>query len=271
MNAMKCEDVEARIIDYLDKKLGEEESRAIESHIEKCERCLDDLNETQKLLSSMAGSEMEIPDESLRINFYSMLQKEAGKNKTKYISTGNIPSKGRFPRIILSIAAGAALLICGSLVGAFITAGIKNSQSVKDLAQLKTEVEQLKRTAMFTMLKEESSSYRIQAVNYADDMKNPDEKVIAVLLNTLNHDKNVNVRMAAAYALAKYADQKTVSDSLVESLSAQVDPILQVTLINILVERNEKGAIRPMQQIISNSGTLKEVKAVAEKGIKTLL
>jgi HEAT repeat protein len=124
---------------------------------------------------------------------------------------------------------------------------------------------------MFTMLKEESSSYRIQAVNYADDMKNPDEKVIAVLLNTLNHDKNVNVRMAAAYALAKYADQKTVSDSLVESLSAQVDPILQVTLINILVERNEKGAIRPMQQIISNSGTLKEVKAVAEKGIKTLL
>ena len=60
MNAMKCEDVEARIIDYLDKKLGEEESRAIESHIEKCERCLDDLNETQKLLSSMAGSEMEI-------------------------------------------------------------------------------------------------------------------------------------------------------------------------------------------------------------------
>jgi hypothetical protein len=77
--------------------------------------------------------------------------------------------------------------------------------------------------------------------------------------------------MAAAYALSKFTDQRSVSDSMVKSLSNQTDPILQVTLINILVEKKEKNAIKPMQQIITNKSTLKEVKAVAEKGVKLLL
>lgn len=139
------------------------------------------------------------------------------------------------------------------------------------MEQLQSEVISLKKAAMFTMLKDESSSYRIQAVNYADDFDTPDENVIEVLVKTLNHDKNVNVRMAAAYALAKYADLQPVCDSLVQSLSLQSDPILQVTLINILVERREKSAVNPIRQIITNENTLEEVKNVAENGVKLLI
>ena len=268
---MKCEDVEARIIDYLDNNLTPQEKLDIESHLERCEKCLDEMNESQKMLNSIGGSKMELPDESLRINFYHMLHGEIIKNEREFNSKEVKHPENRFNRNILMVAAGLALLITGSFIGIFISTGIKNSKSVNDLSQLKSEVNELKRTVMFTMLKDESSSYRIQAVNYADDIKNPDEKVIGVLLSTLNHDKNVNVRMAAAYALAKFADQKMVSDSLVQSLSLQVDPILQVTLINILVEKKDKRAIEPMQRIINNSATLKEVKEVAGNGIMTLL
>jgi HEAT repeat protein len=139
------------------------------------------------------------------------------------------------------------------------------------LEQLNTEVTALKKTAMFMMLKDGSSSDRIQAVNYTDGIKNPDQPVIDVLVNTLNNDKNVNVRMAAAYALARYADQKPVCDSLVNSLYHQDDPILQVTLINILVERKAKSAIKPIQQIISDKSTIKEVKDIAESSLKLLI
>jgi HEAT repeat protein len=128
----------------------------------------------------------------------------------------------------------------------------------------------LKKAALFTGLKDESSSYRIQAVNYADDLETPDENVIEVLFNTLNHDKNVNVRMAAAYALEKFANSQPVCDSLVMSLSRQTDPILQVTLINILVSRREKNALNPIQQIITNKNTIEEVRRVAENGAKIL-
>ena len=139
------------------------------------------------------------------------------------------------------------------------------------MKQLQSEVSDLKKTAMFTMLKEESSSDRIQAVRYVEDLDNPDQNVIEVLINTLNNDKNVNVRMSAAYALSKFADRRAVCDSLVKSLYLQSDPILQVTLINILVERKEKSALRPIQEIISNKRTLKEVRAVAENSLRVLI
>ena len=121
------------------------------------------------------------------------------------------------------------------------------------------------------MLKDESSSDRIQAVSYADELDNPDENVIEVLVKTLNNDKNVNVRMAAAYALSKFADQRAVCDSLVNLFHFRVDPILQVTLINILAERKEKSALRPIQEIIANKNTLKEVRAVAENSLRVLI
>jgi HEAT repeat protein len=268
---MRCEDVEKMIINYLDNNLTGDERTEIEKHIEKCEKCFDDINETQKILNSIDSSEMEFPDESLKINFYHMLHGEIKRNESGTVTKKNSQPSFWLKSNILRVAAGFALLIAGSFLGAAVTSWIKNSDTGNELAQLKSEVELLKKTAMYAMLKEESSSYRIQAVNYADDMKNPDENVIAALLKTLNHDKNVNVRMAAAYALEKFTDQKPVSDSLVKSLSLQVDPILQVALINILVEKRDKGAIEPMQKIISNSNTLKEVRDVAEKGIKVLL
>jgi HEAT repeat protein len=121
------------------------------------------------------------------------------------------------------------------------------------------------------MLKDESSSNRIQAVSYVDELDKADENVIQVLIKTLNYDKNVNVRMAAAYALSKFSDQRAVCDSLVRSLSLQSDPILQVTLINILAERKEKSALRPIQEIIANKSTLKEVRDVAENSLRVLI
>jgi len=171
---------------------------------------------------------------------------------------------------IFRYAAAITILVSGTAIGIFIDAGFRNSSQSDELKQLQTEVFMLKKAALFTGLKDESSSYRIQAVNYADDLETPDENVIEVLINTLNHDKNVNVRMAAAYALEKFANSQPVCDSLVMSLSRQTDPILQVTLINILVSRREKNALNPIQQIITNKNTIEEVRSVAENGAKIL-
>jgi hypothetical protein len=268
---MKCEEVEAAMMDYLDYSLNADIRQQIEKHLETCERCLDELKDSQEIMKLMSKEEMVKPDGSLRINFYHMLHTEIKKTKGWREESFQGASVSWYMRSQYRIAAGFALLICGVFLGVFIHTGIKNSDEAKELSQLHSEVNALKKTAMFTMLKGESSSDRIKAVNYADELNTPDDNVIDVLVKTLNQDKNVNVRMAAAYALAKFADQRSVSDSMVKSLSNQTDPILQVTLINILVEKKEKSAIKPIQQIITDKSTLKEVKAVAEKGVKLLL
>jgi hypothetical protein len=266
---MKCEEIDKLIMDYLDKNLDESSTREIERHLETCERCIEVLKDSQQVLSLISEDEMTKPDDSLRINFYHMLHTEIKKEEVK-----NSPAKTMVPWYNLNsyrVAAAVALLIAGTFLGVLINSGINNSTASDEIAQLRLEVSDLKKATMFTMLKGGSSSERIDAVNYANDLDNADDNVIEVLIKTLNNDKNVNVRMAAAYALAKFANQKTVCDSLVKSLSQQIDPILQITLINILAEKKEKSALKPIQDIIANEKTLREVKAVAENSLRVLI
>jgi hypothetical protein len=268
---MKCEEVESKMIDYLDKNLEEGICKEIEQHLETCERCLDELRDSQQVLNLISRDEMVKPDDSLRINFYHMLHSQIKKSEESKASSSGKPLSPWYNLTRYRIAAGIALLICGTFIGMFIRAGLNNTYASNELKQLHSEVSDLKKATMFTMLKEVSSSDRIQAVSYAGDLDNADENVIEVLVKTLNNDKNVNVRMAAAYALSKFADKKAVCDSLVKSLPLQNDPILQVTLINILAERKVKSALKPIQEIIANRSTLKEVRAVAENSLRVLI
>jgi hypothetical protein len=268
---MKCEEVEALMIDYLDNKLEPEQVREIEKHLETCERCLDELKDTQSLLQMISREEMAKSDDSLRINFYHMLHSEIKRNEESKPVTVRDTSGHWYDRNMYRIAAGIALLIAGTFIGMIIYSGFSGAGQAKELSQLKSEVTELRKTAMFTMLKDGSPSNRLQAVDYANAIDSPDEDIINAIVKTLNNDKNVNVRMAAAYALAKFTGVQSVRDSLVKSLSVQDDPILQVTLINILVELREKSALQSIEQIISSDKTMQEVKKVAENGIKMLI
>jgi hypothetical protein len=219
----------------------------------------------------MSDEKMVKPDESLRINFYHMLHNQIKKEEIK---NENVTLKNHvawYNHSSYRVAAAIALLICGTFIGVLFHSGLNSSYASNELRQLQSEVATLKKATMFTMMKDGSSSDRIQAVGYAEEIENPDDNVIGVLVNTLNNDKNVNVRMAAAYALSKFAAQRSVCDSLVKSLSLQTDPILQITLINILAEKREKSAFRPVQEIIANKNTIKEVRAVAENSLRTLI
>ena len=76
---MKCEDVEQAMIDYLDNTLDKAHRDEVEKHLETCERCLDELKDFQQILQTVDSTEMEQPDETLRINFYHMLHGEMNK------------------------------------------------------------------------------------------------------------------------------------------------------------------------------------------------
>lgn len=264
---MKCEEVENMMIDYLDRNLPGDLIPEIEKHLETCERCLDIFNESQQVTALLSKDKMDQPDDNLRINFYHMLHTEIKKNEPQM--TTMKPRLSWYNVGGYRMAASVALLIAGTFIGIFIKSGINNSYTAV-LKQLHSEIYDLKKTTMISMLQNSSSSERLQAVSYANDFEAADPNIISVLVKTLNEDKNVNVRMAAAYALSKYRDQ-AVSDSLVASLSSQTEPILQVTLINILADRKEKSAIETVQKIIANKSTLKEVRDVAENSLHVLI
>lgn len=267
---MKCEEFEKVMIDYLDNSLEGTCREDIEKHLASCERCMDEVKDFQHILHTISTSNTEVPDDALRINFYHMLHAEMQRQKSSQLRQP-MTSLRIWTRPFVKVAAALALLIIGTFLGMMIKSSSKPIETNTELSQLKKEVSTLKEVALFRMLNEESPSERIKAVNYSEEIPSPDKKVFEALIATLNLDKNVNVRLAAAYSLSKFTDRKQVRDSLVESLARQTDPIIQIVLMNILVEKKESSAIKSIQKIISDKNTLKEVKDAGEKSIVRLL
>jgi hypothetical protein len=264
---MKCEEFEIAITDYLDKKVDDDTRQAIEHHRSACERCREVLHEQELLFNLMANTKMEQPDETLKINFYYMLQSEMNKQNPLKVSSRSKTWGNRNLSFFLKVAAGFVLVVIGAFAGSMIYDRMNNGGSSASNNYRQNEDAQL-----LAQLNQESPGQRIKAVSYIENnTSEADTKMLATLVDVLNNDENVNVRMAAAYTLSKFIDTPLVRDAMVESLGKQTEPLLQILLMNILTEKKELKAIEPMQKIITNKNSLEQVKFAAQKNINVLL
>lgn len=270
-------------MDYLDQALPAAVAAQLAEHLAGCDECRREADDLRLLLTAMKGSEQQLPSPTLRENFSTMLQSELNMETMANLLT--TPEKETKPRgkviaffsSAVGRAAAAVILLAGGIgIGMQLTpksAG-PNVDTQSEISSLQNEVrnmkKEMKEQQLLNGIGDESASERIKAVSYADEMASPDQKVIDALFNSLNNDKNVNVRLAALYSLARFADRHTVRDSLVSSLGIQTEPIIQVVLINLLAEKRERKAIGPIREIMTNKKTLKEVKDAAQKSLTVL-
>lgn len=276
---MNCKDIQAKLIDYLDHKLDAATAGDMRQHLASCTSCSREAEELRELLTAMSGSAPEMPPPALRENFSIMLQSELNMQATTTIieefhaATGETPQPARIMRFsspLWRIAAAVILLAGGMGIGMLIRTKPSESTTTEEIAAMRKELKEMKEEVMFNLINDESASQRIKAVSYVEQMPSPDQQVINALLNTLDHDKSVNVRLASLYSLSRFADRQAVRDSLVTSLKLQTDPIVQVVLINLLGEKRETKAIAPIKEIMTNKKTLPEVKDAAQRSLRTM-
>jgi hypothetical protein len=91
------------------------------------------------------------------------------------------------------------------------------------------------------------------------------------LLQTLNSDSNVNVRLAAIESLTNYVDNPMVRQGLVQSIPNQESPLLQITLANLMVALQEKASIEPFRQLLKEKQLDTTVKKRIEKSIQSII
>jgi hypothetical protein len=289
---MNCKEIETKLIDWLDGSLDAVTAAAVGEHVASCAECSREAKELKELLVTMQDSPMEAPPPVLRESFDTMLQSELNMLTTANIiqefpsddkssqsgnsgqsgKTGHSGKTARLPFTAPVWRVAAALILLGSGIG--IGTALKSRPAPEistneTLAALRQEVKEMKEQVMLNMIDDESASQRIKAVSYSEEMPSPNQQVIDVLVNTLNQDKNVNVRLAALYSLQRFSDRRAVRDSLVNSLRMQKEPIIQVVLINLLAEKRDTRAIKPIQDIMTDKKTLKEVKDAAQRSLKT--
>ena len=270
---MECNEAEILLIDYLDEQLQNGNRKAVEKHIQTCAKCRLELDQYRELFQAIATHKLEKPGPLLRENFNTMLQSEiniVATTKIIELEKDKKPSPFINPSYLLKAAACLVLVASGIFIG---TITKKNTAAVEpgtQMAELKNEVKEMKEALMYNLLNNESASERIRGVSYADKMNNPDQDVLHALINTLNRDENVNVRLAALNYVSKFTSSQMVRDSLITSLGKQKEPLIQIVLINILTDKKESRAIGTIREILLNKETLAPVKDVAEKGLKLL-
>ncbi|MEX1240737.1 MAG: HEAT repeat domain-containing protein [Cyclobacteriaceae bacterium] len=263
---MEKEKLEVLIIDYIDGKLSDADRLSVEQELMRNEDARKLYDELKEVIDLMENSGELTPSTKLKAGFDRILKEEAASSS----ATRTIYFRPTFYRA----AAAVALLVMSGAIGFWIS---KNNQQQQELAELQREMEitrkQLAETKqlMHAMLgNDQSASQRIRGVNVAMGISGADDEIVTALLKTMQMDPNTNVRLAALDALAGFQHDAIVRKGLVDALSKQTDPMVQINLIQLLVQMKEKVVVKDLQKIVDDAGTMQAVKDEAYTGILKL-
>jgi len=262
---MSCKEIVELLPGYIDKSLDRDTHDLVANHLSECNKCNGELDKLLSLESMLSQVIEENIPHHVQYGFKTMLNEE--KRVSRLSISNKINQKHISLSSLIKVAAGLLLLITGGFIGYIIH---PQSGSQEEVSSLKQEMVEMKNLVIYSLLKQESASERIKAVSYIKEISKPDPKLIETLFNTLNTDRNVNVRLAAAQALAKYKDNKEVARGIVKSLEIQNEPLVQIMLINLAVETGNSDVAPELNKLLDRTDLRDEVKTYAKKGIKTL-
>lgn len=173
-----------------------------------------------------------------------------------------------WPEFAPKLAIASVMLIVGFFGGYLIKLGAGNNQQVEVLTQ---EVTDLKEMMMLSLLEKESATERLKAVSLTSEMNSASDKVTSALLQTLNNDENINVRLAALEALKPYVRESHVRERLIQSIAIQESPLVQVSLAELMAALQEKSSVKEFDKILKSERTPADVKKKIEENLKVMI
>lgn len=265
----------ARIQELISKYNAEQATAAEIQEIEKLLEAgqieLDDLHEVRKLESAVTNINFPEPTGDLDHRFYQMLALEKrSKSSFSWREFFSWPAyrTGR-PQLVPKLALAAVMLVVGVSIGYFIKPQATSSDT--QMAELSQQVVDLKEMMMLSLLEKESATERLKAVSLTSEMNSASQKVTNALLETLNNDENLNVRLAALEALKPYGRNSEVRQALIRSIAVQQSPLVQVALAETMAQLQVKSSVKELEKIMKSDKTPADVKSRIKQSIDILI
>ncbi|RZL46055.1 MAG: HEAT repeat domain-containing protein [Pedobacter sp.] len=105
-----------------------------------------------------------------------------------------------------------------------------------------------------------SVANRMDAIIKANALASLNNKLKIELCRTFSKDENDNVRLAALGILAKFSNDSYINGQLVESLSKQKDPVVQLELVKIMGSNSNPETTDKLIAMANNPFTVDAVK-----------
>lgn len=255
---MDKEKFEARIIDYIDGQLNTEERASLEKELASDADARLLYEQLRQVMEAIDRAQDFEPDRRMKMDFDKMLKAEIGPKSAKVIF---------FQPVFYRAAAAIVLVAAGIGIGYKIN---QVQRQENEIAAMKQEMLETKHMMMALLDNQQSASQRLVGTTVALNMIKADDEIVRVLVKTMNEDPNTNVRLAALDALVKFQNEPTVRKALIQSLSTQKDPMVQIALIRFMVQLKEKDIVNQLQDIADDIHTIKAVKDEAYSGILKL-
>ena len=251
---MTCERIREQIPEALAGRLNAADRDALVEHLEGCAGCrteVAELNAVWRGLETVKSGMDAAPDSGAKVRFEEMLAAyQAGMAAAQPAARPavNTPRTAWFPmQPVWRFAMAAGLLLAGVLCGRYLPQS--GAGGNPEMAQLRAQVENLHQMVAISMLQQQSPSARMRGVTYTEKISQPDPQVLDALLQAVNHDANINVRLSAVDALQKFATGPEVALAMVNSIAEQESPLVQIALIDMLVQLDARGAAPGLARI----------------------
>ena len=251
----QCDEIKIHLPEYIDGKLDKKTSALVKEHLDDCASCQKLHDELQSFLKFTDSFPEIEPPVGMKEEFMEM----AELNEKMPARVIKLPGWAK--------AAASVLIVFGTFAVGYFS-GSKN----KEVDNLKAELTSMKQEVMLAGLRDYSGPQKIQAVYDISTSGQSSSTLVDALVHTMNSDKNVNVRLAANNALSVMMDKnETVKTELINSLSVQENPLLQISLIQVLTESGVKEAKDEIESISNNENTNPQVKEYARDMVKTII
>jgi len=266
---MNCEQATEFLPEYWDSVLDDIPRRELEAHLATCHSCRGEAVRLKAFWMRLGAIPDEAPNAAARGRFDALLSDYKRAARTSRFETFLENWWPRRP--VAQMACAMATLVVGLLAGHALTVDVQRSGEV---ARLQEEVSSTRQLVALSMLRQQSATDRLKGVDWSDQIPRPEPQVVNALLETVNYDDTVDVRLAAVDALRRLSTRTlptggTVRSQMASALSRQDSPLVQIALIDALADsRGPEGltAIRRVAELNTvNPAVRAHAQAVMER------
>ncbi|MEO7144460.1 MAG: hypothetical protein ABI165_13255 [Bryobacteraceae bacterium] len=248
---MNCDDVRARLAEYWS---GEIDDTEFVAHLDGCETCRREAELLGEIWANLGLLPAEQPGREMRARFYETL--EAYRQG---MAAGRWRWWPKHPA--LQFAASMALLILGLGTGYAV-----RGPGARDTG----EVDSMRQLVALSLLRQSSPVERLKGVDWSYRVPQSDTEVLAALLYTINHDENVNVRLAAVDALHYFADSPVARKGLLQAIPKQTSPLVEIALIDLTADLQDAQSRPALESLAQSADTSPEVKQRVQWALEKL-
>jgi hypothetical protein len=266
-----CERAKEMMAAAWSRELDEAAAAMLQSHLDGCAECGTEMALLGSMWEKLGDLPVPEPSPAMRVRWERTMDALLA---AEYATPARSPEQPRFrwqniwpsnPAWQMAIA--GLCLAAGLGVGTYLQRGNAERDEV---ARLREEVASTKEMVAVSLLQQQSAAERLRGVDYSSRMPSMEPQVVAALIQAVNRDSSVNVRLAAIDALGKVANNTGVRESMQAALPQQDSPMVQAALIDYLVEAHDHSAVSSIKDLVSRPDLNPTVRERATYAVRQL-